>query len=316
MRWGLEQSRNLMTVRIANDAGMKYVSQTIEKVGIGKYPPYLSFALGAGDTTVAQMVNAYAALANNGVQYDATLIDYVQDRSGKAIWRADKRKCPACNMAEWDGKPMPRLVSPGRQVLDQRTAYQTVHMLEGVITRGTAVVLKDLKLPLFGKTGTTSGPTNVWFVGGSREYIGGVYIGYDQPRPMGGYAQGGTFAAPIFKQLVKETLPRWGHMQFVAPAGVHLVRIDRISGKKVFEGMPGTDAQSSLIWEAFKADTEPKHTTRDDEFVARRDAIIAAIRGRSAGSSGGQAASQGHRETEHKAAEVPKDFAEEQGGVY
>ena len=145
MRWGLEQSRNLMTVRIASDAGMENVAKTIDRVGIGKYDPYLSFALGAGDTTVLQMVNAYSALANQGVQYPATLIDYVQDRSGKVIWRADTRRCQGCNMAQWDGKPMPRLAPRGKQVIDPRTAYQTVHMLEGVVTRGTAEVLRDLE---------------------------------------------------------------------------------------------------------------------------------------------------------------------------
>ncbi|HEY6870285.1 MAG TPA: transglycosylase domain-containing protein, partial [Novosphingobium sp.] len=202
MRWGLEQSRNLMTVHIANDTGMPRVVATIKRVGIGTYDPYLSFALGAGETTVAQMVNAYAALANHGVQHGQSLIDYVQDRSGKVIWRADTRPCDGCNMAEYDGKPMPRLTPRGKQVLDARTAYQVVHMLEGVVQRGTATVLRDLGLPLFGKTGTTSGPTNVWFMGGSPDIVGGVYMGYDQPHSLGGYAQGGTFAAPIFKQFV------------------------------------------------------------------------------------------------------------------
>src|SRR5690606_14097367 len=142
---------------------------------------------------------------NNGVQHEATVIDYVQDRSGKVIWRADNRRCPQCNMAQWDGKAMPRLAPRGKQVMDPRTAYQVVHMLEGVITRGTATVLKDLNLPLFGKTGTTTGPTNVWFVGGSQRFVAGVYLGFDQPRSLGGYAQGGRVAAPIFKEMVQAT---------------------------------------------------------------------------------------------------------------
>ncbi len=278
MRWGLEQSRNLMTVHIANDTGMDRVVNTIRRVGIGDYKPYLSYALGAGETTVAQMVNAYSALANGGVQYQPSMIDFVQDRNGKVIWRADNRRCTGCNMAQWDGKPMPRLVRPGKQVLDARTAYQTVHMLEGVVTRGTAVALRDLELPLFGKTGTTSGPTNVWFVGGSPNIVGGVYIGYDQPRPMGGYAQGGTFAAPIFKQFVQTTRPRWNHLPFAAPSDVRMVKVDRISGKKVFEGTPTDDPKSAIIWEAFKADTEPQRTTRQDEIASQRDALIAALR--------------------------------------
>ena len=278
LRWGLEQSRNLMTVRIANDTGMDRVVKTIKQVGIGSYQPYLSYALGAGDTTVLQMVNAYASLANNGIQHNPTLIDFVQDRSGKVIWRADTRRCQQCNMAEWNGKPMPRLPLRGKQVVDPRTAYQTVHMLEGVVQRGTATVLSDLGLPLFGKTGTTSGPTNVWFVGGSQDIVGGVYIGFDQPRSLGGYVQGGTFAAPIFKQFVQETRNRWSHRPFSAPAEVRMVKVDRVSGKRVFDEDPGTDPRAAVIWEAFKADTEPRRTSRQDELSAQRDALIAAIR--------------------------------------
>ncbi len=278
MRWGLEQSRNLMTVRIANDAGMENVVRSIERVGIGKYPPYLAFALGAGETTVEKMVNSYAALANNGVQYPSSIIDYVQDRNGKVIWRADSRKCDMCNMQEWDGKAMPRLTARGKEVLDPRTAYQVVHMLEGVVTRGTAITLRDLGVPLFGKTGTTTGPTNVWFVGGNQEIVGGVYLGYDQPVPMGGYAQGGTIAAPIFKQLVQATKPRWSQRPFVAPKGVYMVRVDRISGKRVLDGMPGSDPKSSIIWEAFKAEAEARTGPSTEELAKQRDALIAAIR--------------------------------------
>ncbi len=298
MRWGLEQSRNLMTVRIANDTGMEHVVDTISRVGIGKYPPYLSFALGAGETTVLQMTNAYAALANNGVQYEPSMIDYVQDRSGKVIWRADTRRCTTCNMAEWDGKPMPRMGTRGKQVMDPRTAYQVVHMLEGVVTRGTAVVLSDLGLPLFGKTGTTSGPTNVWFAGGSQDIVGAVYLGYDQPRSLGGYAQGGTFAAPIFKQLVQQTRNRWSSVPFVAPQGIHMVKVDRVTGKRVFGGTPGAEPKSSLIWEAFKQDSEAKRTTRQDELASQRDQLIAALRRAGAAKAkadeaGGESAGEG-----------------------
>ena len=278
MRWGLEQSRNLMTIRIANDTGMENVVRTINRVGIGKYDPYLSVALGAGDTTVLKMVNAFSALANNGIQYPPTLIDYIQDRNGKVIWKADNRRCDSCNMAEWDGKPMPRLALRGREVMDPRTAYQVVHMLEGVVTRGTATTLRDLGLPLFGKTGTTTGPTNVWFIGGNQEIVGGVYLGYDQPRSLGGYAQGGTTAAPIFKQVVQATKPRWSTRPFVAPKGVYMVRIDRVSGKRVLDGMPSDDPKSSIIWEAFKAESEARTGQGGDDAAKQREALIAAIR--------------------------------------
>ncbi|MBW8784195.1 MAG: transglycosylase domain-containing protein [Novosphingobium sp.] len=310
MRWGLEQSRNLMTVHIANDTGMDRVVRTFKRVGLGTYDPYLSLALGAGDTTVAQMVNAYSALANHGVQHEQALIDFIQDRNGKVIWRDDNRRCPQCSMAEWDGKPMPRLAPRGRQVLDARTAYQVVHMLEGVVQRGTAVRLRDLGLPLFGKTGTTSGPTNVWFVGGNPDIIGGVYLGYDHPKPLGGYAQGATFAVPIFKDFVIATRPRWSHVPATAPGGIHLVKIDRISGKRVFEGEPADDPKSALIWEAFKVDTEPPRATRQDQLTAQRDALLAAIRRAVAPPAPRQQQQQGP-ETANVA-----DFPEEQGGVY
>ena len=308
MRWGLEQSRNLMTVRVANDVGMDKVVRTIKAAGVGDYEPYLSMALGAGDTTVLKMVNAYAALANQGRQHEPTLVDYVQDRNGKVVWRADNRRCEGCSMAQWDGKPMPRFTASGKQVIDPRTAYQVVHMLEGVVVRGTAVTLRDLGLPLFGKTGTTSGPTNVWFVGGSPEIIAGVYIGYDQPRSLGGYAQGGRIAAPVFKQLVQETRSRWKDIPFRVPEGVRMVKIDRVSGKRVFAGTPENDvAKASIIWEAFKPDTEPKRTAREGEVSAKQAVLDALRKARAA---------RGIPESAEEEAPVEQSFVEEQGGIY
>ncbi|RDC60060.1 Penicillin-binding protein 1A [Alteripontixanthobacter maritimus] len=278
MRFGLEQSRNLMTVHIAMEAGMPNVIKTFEKVGIGSYEPYPAFALGAGDTTVIKMVNAYAALANHGLQHEPSVIDYVQNRQGEVIWRADDRKCEACNMPKWDGAPMPRLPESGKQVIDARTAYQTVHMLEGVVQRGTATRLRSLELPLFGKTGTTTGPTNAWFVGGSPDIVAGTYLGFDQPRDMGNYVQGGNTAAPIFQQFVKDTKDRWSGSPFTAPKGVRMVRVDRRSGKRVFDAWPGTDPKAAVIWEAFKPDTEPPRATKQDELQAKREELLALIR--------------------------------------
>ncbi|HLV08032.1 MAG TPA: PBP1A family penicillin-binding protein [Croceibacterium sp.] len=309
MRWGLEQSRNLMTVHIAMDAGMENVTRTFENVGIGKYDNYPSFALGAGETTVLKMVNAYAALVNHGVQHVPTLIDYVQDRRGKVIWRADRRECRGCNMAEWDGKPMPRPREQGKQVMDPRTAYQVVHMLEGVVQRGTATTLRELGMPLFGKTGTTTGPTDVWFVGGSPDVVAGVYLGYDQPRSLGGWAQGGRLAAPVFKQFVQETRDKWQGRPFLAPEGVRMVRVDRRSGRRVFEGWPTDDPRAAVIWEAFKPDTEPRRTGRQSETDQLRDLILAQLR---------RSSSAGARGGEDQVIEEapPTDFAEERGGLY
>ncbi|MCA0977429.1 transglycosylase domain-containing protein [Qipengyuania flava] len=307
MRWGLEQSRNLMTIHIADDTGMQNVTKTIKRLGIGDYEPYYSFALGAGDTTVANMVNGYAALANWGRQHEGSVIDYVQDRRGKVIFRSDNRECSSCNMDEWDGQPMPRFEPGGRQVLDPRTAFQVVHMLQGVVTRGTAVRLRSLELPLFGKTGTTNGPTNAWFVGGTPDIIAGMYVGFDQPRNLGGWVQGGNTAAPIMKRFIESTRERWTSDDFIAPPGIRMVKIDRRTGKRVFEGTPSNDPKAAVIWEAFKPDTEPARSTRSDELAARRSEILDLIR----------RAREGVRAPRREAREeVQEDFVEDQGGIY
>jgi penicillin-binding protein 1A len=265
MRWGVEQSRNLMTVRAASDVGMGKVVETARKLGVGDYEPYLSMALGAGDTTVLKLTNAYAMLANHGREVKPTIIDYVQDRNGKVIYRTDNR-CKVmgnCNAADWDGRPMPRPPSRDRQILDPMAAFQMVHILTGVVERGTATILRDLDRPLFGKTGTTSGPTNVWFVGGTPDIVAGVYMGYDQPRSMGGYAQGGRIAAPIFKQFAQVAFRDMPKTPFVAPAGIRWARVDRASGRRVFGAFPTReDPRSPVIWEAFQPQTEPRRSFR------------------------------------------------------
>ena len=271
MRWGVEQSRNLMTVRVASQIGMDKVVHTSDVMGVGKYPPYLAYALGAGETTVSKIVNAYSMFANQGRALTPTLVDYVQDRHGKLIYRADKRPCEGCNMPDWDGKPMPRPRIRQKQVIDAMTAYQMLHILEGVVERGTATVLRDLGRPIFGKTGTSSGPTNVWFVGGSADMVGGLYLGYDNPRSMGGYAQGGTIAAPIFRQFAQRAMQGMPVVPFQAPAGIRMVRIDRKTGRRVFGAWPDGSYYSSVIWEAFKPESEPRRTIRRDE-IARRAA--------------------------------------------
>jgi penicillin-binding protein 1A len=263
MRWGIEQSRNLMTVRTAATVGMKNVVAMIKQMGIGDFPPYLAYALGAGETTVGQMVNAYAILANNGRGGDPSLIDFVQDRHGKVIWPENWHACDRCNAADYDGKPMPRPISRQRQVLDAMTAYQMVHITEGVIQRGTATGLRDLDRPMFGKTGTNNGPTDVWFVGGTPQFVGGLYLGYDHPRSLGGYAQGGTIAVPIFRQFAEKAYEGLDKLPFRAPPGIRMVRIDRSSGRPVYGTFPtGDDPKPAVIWEAFKPESEPRRRAR------------------------------------------------------
>ncbi len=308
MRYGLEQSQNIMTVQIGMQAGMENVVDTIERMNISDdADPYAATALGSEETTVMKMVAAYSALANHGRLNKPTVIDYVQDRRGQVIWRADTRACNGCNMPEWDGSAMPRLGLKGEQAMDARTAFQTMHMLEGVVSRGTATVLNNLGLPLFGKTGTTSGPKDVWFIGGTQQMMAGAYVGFDTPRNMGGYAFGGTIVAPIIKDLIEQSRDRWVDLPAVAPAGVRMVRVDRRTGKRVYSGWPSSDPKSAIIWEAFKPDTEPDRSTRQDEIAAKRDEILELIR-----TSRNQAS---NRQVESSDGQ-PEDFVEDQGGLY
>jgi penicillin-binding protein 1A len=269
MRWGLEQSRNLMTVKTASQIGMEPIVNTIRTMGIGEHPAYLSTALGAGSTTVERLVNAYAMLANHGRELKPRIVDYVQDRRGKVILPVKWKPCEGCNKSDWDGKPMPRFAPNGKQVMNPMTAYQVIHMLEGVVQRGTAQRLRDLNVPLFGKTGTTSGPKDAWFMGGTPDVVAGLYLGFDAPRDMGGYVQGGSLAAPVFKQFFLDALADRQPIPFTAPRGIRMVRIDRQSGRRVYGSWPSDEPKAAIIWEAFKPESEPRRTIREDEIKDR-----------------------------------------------
>lgn len=307
MRWGIEQSRNLMTVRAASQIGMDKVVDTINRMGVGKYPAYLSIALGAGETTVQRMVNAFSILANQGRGAPSTLIDYVQDRHGKVIWPEGWRACARCNAPDWNGRAMPRPVIRQRQVIDPVSAFQMVHITEGVIQRGTATVLRDLNRPIFGKTGTSTGPTDVWFIGGTPQLVGGLYIGYDTPRSLGSYAQGGTLAAPIFKAFAQKAYAGMEPMPFRAPAGVRFVRIDRGSGRPVYGGWPSDDPKAATIWEAFKPESEPRRAVARQ--IAPGDAAAAAAAAAAARARSAAPVRQTERASD-------SDFLQREGGIY
>jgi penicillin-binding protein 1A len=252
-------------------------------------------ALGAADTTAQRITNAYAIMANNGRALTPTVIDLVQDRRGRVLFRADTRPCEGCNAPDWDGRPMPRPPLRTRQVMDPMTAYQVVHMLEGVVQRGTATSLRDLNRPLFGKTGTTTGPTNVWFVGGSAQIVAGVYLGYDRPRPMGGWAQGGRVAAPIFRQFAQIAFQGMPVLPFRAPQGIRMVPIDRRTGRRA-PVWPGTDPRAAVIWEAFAPESEPRRTATREEIA--------------------QAPRLTTRRTQPRGDRRDSDFLQSQGGIY
>lgn len=303
LRWGVEQSRNLMTVQVANQIGMDKVNDLIQRVGVSKqkFPNYLSYALGAGETTVLRMVNAYSILVNHGRALNPTLIDFVQNRRGEVIFPENWRPCDRCNARDWDGGAMPRPAVRARQVVEPMSAYQIVHITEGVIQRGTATTLRDLGRPIMGKTGTTSGPTDVWFVGGVPQMIAGLYLGYDNPTNLGGYAQGGSIAAPIFKQFAIPAFKGMEVLPFTAPAGIRMARIDRASGRRVAGGWPTNDPLASVIWEAFKPEVEPQRRRRGPAEE---------------GEEGVEAKAVQKKATPRTQSPSDSDFLQRQGGIY
>jgi penicillin-binding protein 1A len=253
MRVGVEKSRNLMTVRLAEHIGMKKVSETARKFGIeDKMEPRLSYALGAGETTLLRMTGAYAILVNGGKKVTPTFIDRIQDRNGQTIFKHDQRPCAACGpKIRWEGQAVPEVPEKGEQVVDPRVAYQMVSILEGVVQRGTATRLKALNRPVAGKTGTTNESRDVWFMGFTPDLVVGVYFGYDQPRTLGKKETGGSVAAPVFGDFMAKALKDVPATPFRIPPGMRLIPVDPRSGSRTSPTSPG------MIWEAFLPGQSP-----------------------------------------------------------
>lgn len=252
LRTGIERSRNLMTVRLANDMGMPLVAEYAERFGVyDKMPQHIALSLGAGETTVMRMVSAYSVMANGGKSIKPSLIDRIQDRYGKTVYRHDERKCDNCNAQEWDNQAEPELVDNAEQVLDPMTAYQITSMMEGVVLRGTATSLRDLNRPIAGKTGTSNDSRDTWFVGYTPNLVIGLYMGYDKPSTLGAKATGGSLAVPIFKEAMTAAMKDKPVIDFHVPEGMKLIAIDRKTGMQAQEGQQGT------IIEAFKPGTGP-----------------------------------------------------------
>ena len=250
LRYGVEHSRNLMTVRLAKDIGMPLVVEYAKRFGVyDNMLPVLSMSLGAGETTVLRMVTAYSMLANGGKRIKPTLIDRIQDRWGHTIYRHDERVCEGCDAEKWTDQSEPRLLDKREQVLDPMTAYQVTSILEGVITRGTGQAIKELNRHLAGKTGTTNDAKDVWFVGYSTDLAVGLYLGYDQPRSLGEKAYAAQYAAPVFRDFMRMALKDKPDVPFRVPPGIKLISVDYKSG------MRGSGAGSML--EAFKPGTAP-----------------------------------------------------------
>jgi penicillin-binding protein 1A len=255
LRFGIEHSRNVMTVRLAQDIGMPLIAEYAKRFGVyDDLPPYLSFALGAGETTLLRMTTAYAMFDNGGRRVKPTLVDRIQDRYGHTVYKHDERECIGCDSKKWANQPEPSLIDRRQQVLDPMTAYQITSMMEGVVLRGTAAgagFQKEVGKPIAGKTGTTNDEKDAWFIGFTPDIVVGVYMGYDKPRHLGRGATGGHLSAPIVKDFLKVALADKPSVPFRVPPGIKLIRVDLKTGMRAG---PGTER---AILEAFKPGTAP-----------------------------------------------------------
>ncbi len=252
LRLGLEKSRNAMTVRLANDIGMARIMEYGQKFGIYEDPkPELAWVLGAGETTMMRLASAYSILINGGKRINPYILDRVQDGQGETIFIKEGEACDICLQDEWDGGPPPELPDEREIVIDPVTAYQVTFMLKGVVDNGTGIIIKSLGRPLGGKTGTTNDYLDAWFMGFSPDLVTGVYVGYDNPRPLNNEA-GSKAAAPIFKEFMGEALKDRAKVPFRIPEGVSFSPINRVTGEPSYIGAP------DFILEAFRPGTEPK----------------------------------------------------------
>jgi penicillin-binding protein 1A len=259
LRVGIEKSRNQMTVRLAQDMGMPLIVEYSKRFGIyDDLLPVLAMSLGSGETTLVKLAAGYSTFVNGGKQVKHTLIDRIQDRWGRTIWRYDDRECPGCNADHWDGQAEPTLPPDDKkQIIDPHTAYQITSMMEGVVQRGTGSVIKRIlpNLPVAGKTGTTNDEKDAWFIGFTPDLVVGVFIGYDNPRPMGKGMTGGVVAAPIFAHFMKAAVGDKLAVPFRQPPGIKQVRVSLRTGLR---SIPG---EKDSVTEYFKPTEEP-----DDEY--------------------------------------------------
>jgi penicillin-binding protein 1A len=251
LRIGLEKSIDTLTVRLATMIGMDAIADTIQRFGILDHVPHeYAITLGAGATTPLRLTAAYAMVVNGGKRITPTLIDRVQDRNGKTIWRADNRACPDCSDDDWHHQPVPVLADDREQVADPGSAYQLVTMMQGVVERGTGTAVKAVGKPIAGKTGTTNDFRDAWFEGFSPDLAAGVYVGYDEPDSLGKDETGGHVAAPIFRDFMIAALKNTPAVDFRIPPGLRLYRVSAATGLPVSGSGPA-------IYEGYKPGTEP-----------------------------------------------------------
>jgi penicillin-binding protein 1A len=244
-----------MTVRLANDIGLDKVSEIGERMGMyDKLPAYEAMSLGAGETTPMRLATAYAEVVNGGKQVHPVLFDRIQNRYGQTVYRTDARPCEGCATAWNDGLQPPALPDERKQVMDPVTAYQMVSILEGVVTRGTATIVRSVGKPVAAKTGTTNDYVDAWTMGFSPDLVVGVWVGFDTPKNMGDGESGGRIAAPIFRDFMLVALKDRPALPFRIPSDVQLVEVD------IDSGCLPTPGSRQVILEAFKIDTGPRES--------------------------------------------------------
>ena len=291
LRTGIERSRNLMTIRLAQEVGMPVVASYAEKFGVYEdMGTYLANSLGSEETTLYQMVAAYAMFANGGERVDPTLVDRIQDRYGNTIYRHDERTCVDCQMPALPAGQSPQIVSNRERVMDAITAYQLTSMMRGVVERGTASRTVNLPVPTAGKTGTTNDARDVWFIGFTSNIVAGCYIGYDQPRPLGRGASGGGMCGPVFQQFMEKATEVYGGGPFDVPPGGHFIKINRVTGERLPESAEG----EYVVAEYFRDGFDPAFGVTFDGGFAMGENLPLVEEARQAGrrvttSSGGTA---------------------------
>ncbi len=256
MRLGIEKSRNLMTVRLAQTIGMEKVSEYAERFNVvDSLPETLSMALGAGETTLLRLTTAYAMLVNGGKRITPTLVDRIQDRHGATIFRHDRRNCVNCRATFWTHQRVPVIPDTRQAVTDPGSAYQVVSMLAGVVKRGTGRQVRAVGKPLAGKTGTTNLEKDTWFIGFTPDLAVGVFIGFDDPKPLGRRETGSSVSAPVFRDFMAAALKNKAAIPFRIPPGIRLVRVNVSNGQLAKPG------DKNIILEAFKPGTVPTGRT-------------------------------------------------------
>ena len=255
LRTGIEMSRNLMTIRLAREVGLDIIANYAEKFGVyDDMKEFLANSLGSEETTLYRMVAAYAMFANGGERVMPTLVDRIQDRYGKTIYKHDQRICLDCGIDHLSLGDVPTILTNRERVMDRTTAYQLTSMMEGVVSRGTAKRTVNLSVPTAGKTGTTNEAKDVWFLGFTSNIVAGCYIGHDIPRPMGKRSGGGSMCGPVFNEFMSTITEIYGGADFVIPEGGKFIKIDRYSGERLSDDAEG----ENVVSEFFRDGEEPK----------------------------------------------------------